>query len=135
MCLKHVSLKSESFSFIARTVLGWWKKNMRGAKSPPPPGKIGLKELWIDFRVNKHHRYISAHGIAKALGKINTGCDTNLYLNRMGKRKLGKLPKFIFFIKDISRISNCPNFLSFTMDEIERFVVILYSRTSECKLV
>ena len=28
-----------------------------------------LRELWIDFGVNKHHRYISAHGIAKALGK------------------------------------------------------------------
>ena len=28
-----------------------------------------LKEVQIDFGVNKHHRYISAHGIAKALGK------------------------------------------------------------------
>ena len=45
-----------------------------------------LKELWIDFGVNNHHQYISAHGIAKALGKEKTetlpffhaftGCDT-----------------------------------------------------------
>ena len=28
-----------------------------------------LKELRIDFGVNKHHRYILAHGIANVLGK------------------------------------------------------------------
>ena len=60
-----------------------------------------LKELWIDFRVNKHHRYISAHRIAEALGKIKaeaapffhafTGYDTILFFNGMGKKKLGNL--------------------------------------------
>ena len=28
-----------------------------------------LKELWIDFGVNKYNQYILAHGIAKDLGK------------------------------------------------------------------
>ena len=28
-----------------------------------------LKELWVDFGINEDHRYISVHGIAKALGK------------------------------------------------------------------
>ena len=56
-----------------------------------------LKELWIDFGVNKHHRYILAHEIAKALGKEKaealpfsyafTGCDTVLSFNGIGKKK------------------------------------------------
>ena len=69
----------------------------------------------MDFRVNKH-RYISAHGIAKALGNIKAeaepffhaliGCHTILFFNGMGKKEsLGNFQSFIFFIKDISRIS------------------------------
>ena len=56
-----------------------------------------LKELWIDFGLNKHHRYISAHGIVKALGKEKTEalpyfhaftrCDTVSSFNGMGKDK------------------------------------------------
>ena len=48
------------------------------------------KELWIDFEVNKYHRYISADGIAKVLGKKKaealpffqafTGCDIVSFL-------------------------------------------------------
>ena len=30
MCLKSVSLKSESFNLISWAVLGWWRKNRRG---------------------------------------------------------------------------------------------------------
>ena len=43
MCLKGVSLKSESFSWIPRAVLERWRKNRRGVILPPPtPVKIGL---------------------------------------------------------------------------------------------
>ena len=42
-----------------------------------------LKELWIDFGVNKHHRYILAHEIAKALGKEKAEALPFLCLHRM----------------------------------------------------
>ena len=49
MCLKGVSLKSESFSLIPWAVLGWWRKNRRGAYFAPNPGKIGLPRISIQL--------------------------------------------------------------------------------------
>ena len=107
-----------------------------------------LTELLIDFRVNKHHRYISAHGIAKASRKIKAealpffhtfiGCDTVLFFNGMGKKKAWKTSKVLSSLsKTFQELANCPDLLSLAMSEVERFVVILYStsRTSECKFV
>ena len=83
-----------------------------------------LKELWTDFRVNKHHRYISAHGIAKALGKIKaeavpffhalTGCDIILFFNGMGKRKAWETSKVLSSLsKTFQELANCPNLFKF----------------------
>ena len=72
-----------------------------------------FKEPWIDFRVNKHHRYNSSHGTAKALVKEKakafpyfhafTGCDIVSSVNRI--KSLGNLESFTFLNKDISIIS------------------------------
>ena len=56
MCLKSVSLKSESFSLIPWAVLGWWRKNRRGAYFTPP-GKMGLN--WGAYLPPVHYRGIS----------------------------------------------------------------------------
>ena len=94
--------------------------------------------------VNKYHRYISAQGIAKALGKKKTealpffhaftGCDTISFFNGIGKKKAWETWKVLPSLsKTFQESANCPDLLSFAMDE--SFVVILYSRTSECKFV
>lgn len=31
--------------------------------------KTGIQELWVSYGRDKHHKYIAAHEIAKALGK------------------------------------------------------------------
>ena len=75
-----------------------------------------LKELWIDFGANKHHRYISALGIAKALSKekaeafaffVIPSQDVILFclLMEQEKESLGNLKSCTFFNKGISRIS------------------------------
>ena len=48
------------------------------------------------------------------------------------KRKLGKLGNLPSLTKTFQELANCPDRLSFAMDE--RFVVILY-RISKCKFV
>ena len=54
----------------------------------------------------------------------------------MGKKKAWETSKILSSLsKTFQELANCPNLLSFAMDEAERFVVILYSRTSECKFV
>ena len=63
-----------------------------------------VKELWIDFGVNKHHQYVSTCGIEKALGKEKAEAlpffmplqDVIPFrlLIEQEKRKLGKLGKF-----------------------------------------
>ena len=105
-----------------------------------------LKELWVDFGVNKDHRYISANGIAKALGKekaealplfdASRGCDTVSSFNGIGRKKAWETWKVLFSLtKTFQELAKCPDLLSFATDEAERFVLILYSRTSECKFV
>ena len=63
-----------------------------------------LKKLWIDCVVNKHHRYISAHGIARLwIKRKQRLCRFFLHSQdvipfrlsmEQEKRKLGKLGKF-----------------------------------------
>ena len=54
----------------------------------------------------------------------------------MGKKKAWETSKLLPSLsKTFQELANCPDLLSFTMDEVERFVVILHSRTSECRFV
>ena len=105
-----------------------------------------LKGLCIDFGVNKHHRYISPYGIAKALGKLKaealpvfhafTECDTVSSFNGIGRKKAWETWKVLLSLtKTFQKLAKCPDLLNFAADEAERFVVILYSRASECKFV
>ena len=104
-----------------------------------------LRELWIDFGVNKHHQYSSTHEITEALGKKKealpffhafTGCDTLSFSNGIGKKKTWETSKVLPSLsKTFQELANFSDLLSFAMHEVERFVVILYSRTSECKFV
>ena len=63
-----------------------------------------------------------------------TGCDTVSPFYRTGKKKAWETWKVLpSLTKTFQELANCPNLLSFTMDEMERFDVILCSTTIECK--
>ena len=65
-----------------------------------------------------------------------TGCDTFSSFNGIGKTKALETWKALpSLAKTFQELANCSDLLSFATDEIERFVVTLYSRTSECKFV
>ena len=65
-----------------------------------------------------------------------TGCDTVSSFNEIGNKEALETWKALpSLTKTFQELANCSDLLSFAMDEIERFVVTLYSRTSECKFV
>ena len=69
MSIKGVKLKSESFFSISPGVLELWRKNLRGADSPPPV-QIGLKELHAEHISVLYHADISSGSIKLAPSPI-----------------------------------------------------------------
>ena len=58
------------------------------------------------------------------------------FLMEWGKKKAWETSKVLSSLSTtFQELANCLDLLNFAMDEVERFVVILYSRTSECKFV
>ena len=101
-------------------------------------------ELWLAFGAGKNFRYLSAHGIAVSLGPNKaqalplfhalTGCDTVSSFVGHGKKTAwntwNALPELTNALLTLSCApSNIPGD---TMSVIERFVILLYDRTSMC---
>lgn len=99
-------------------------------------------EFWVAFGTGKHMRFIPAHEIAIALGKERclalpffhafTGCDTVSSFGGRGKRKAFETWNIY---PDVTyaflALSYCPSDISKPcMDRLERFVILLYDRTS-----
>ncbi|KAG7161847.1 hypothetical protein Hamer_G007507 [Homarus americanus] len=87
-----------------------------------------LDKLWLTFGTGKNRRYIAAHQIAKTLGPEKsralpvfhaiTGCDTNAF------------PEVTTaFLSLASTPSELPDGV---LSTLERFIVLLYDRTSTC---
>lgn len=107
---------------------------------------MGIEELWLEFGSGKHRRYISAGAISTALGTkakalsffhAFTGCDTVSCF--VGHGKLGAWEAWNSF-PDVTQVfeelGNVPSQVSEQyLDTLERFVVILYDRTSTCTQV
>ena len=73
---------------------------------------------------------------ALPLFHASTGCDTVSSFNGIGKKKAWETWKVLFSLtKTFQELAKCPDLLSFATDEVERFVLILYCRTSKCKFV
>ena len=107
----------------------------------------GIEQLWIDFGVGKHRRYISAHQITRNLPKhivpclpffhAFTGCDTVSTFCGIGKRSAWK--SWLAF----REVDECFEHLSTgdldlndnLFNKIQRFVVIMYDRVSPCATV
>ena len=106
--------------------------------------RLSVHELWIAFGVGKKYRYISVHDIALHIGEQNaealagfhafTGCDQTLFFSGKGKKTAFSI--YTGFEDSIETFKQIDSKLSqeegvAIQSAIERFVVLLYDRTSE----
>ena len=108
---------------------------------------IDVDEVWIAFGTGKHFRYLPIHDIAshlrpqraKALPMLHaiTGCDTVSFFSGKGKRSAWDTWSVFPQITDVlAELSSIPESISEgNMLLIERFVVLLYCRTSTAMTV
>ncbi len=104
---------------------------------------LDLDELWIAFGTGKSYRYIGTHSIFSNIGPEKslalpmfhslTGCDTVSSFAGHGKKSCWDIWKVFPQLTDVlTNLANNPQ--QMTADEfntIQRFVVLLYSRTCE----
>lgn len=101
-------------------------------------------ELWICFGTGKNLRYLAAHQIAHSLGPARaralpmfhaiTGCDTVSSFAGRGKKKAWAMWKSLPELTDALIALSCApaTIPGATVQVIERFVILLYDRTSTC---
>ena len=101
-----------------------------------------VDELWIAFGTGKNYRYIPAHEIAASLGPQKaralpvfhamTGCDTvSAFVGHGKKSAWATWNSFPELTDSLVTLTTTPvNIQDDTMHCIERFVVLLYDRTS-----
>ena len=106
-----------------------------------------LHDIWVDFGHGKIFRYISAHSIAAALGTERSrgllflhafsGCDTVSAFCGIGKKTVWEVWQSAEVFQTLfSKLSDSPNQLTDAdIDTLERFVVLLYKRTSPLQKV
>ena len=99
-------------------------------------------EVWIGFGTGKHHRYIPAHGIANSLAPqvalalpafhAFTGCDTvSMFFGKGKKTALNTWNAFTDVTDAFTELSSHkPVIDGKLMASLERFVVLLYDRSS-----
>ena len=104
--------------------------------------QLNVDTLWIGFGVGKHFRYIAIHELANTLGPAKskalplfhalTGCDTVSAFCGRGKKTGYDTWSVVPNLTDaILRIIDNPDTISdFSMNIIERFVILLYDLTS-----
>ena len=107
----------------------------------------GGLELWVAFGTGKDFRLIAAHEIAESLGPMRcyalpmfhslTGCDTTSYFQHIGKRTAWKIWK----LSDMLTTALCSlrkdpkNLQDNILQTVERFVILLYDRTSSVECI
>ncbi len=104
-------------------------------------------ELWVEFGTGKHQRLIAAHSIAAQLGPSQSsgllllhaisGCDNVSSFYGIGKKTAWKVWRSLVCLEPLFlRLTQAPSSLSEEdIDELERFVVLLYSKTSSLSKV
>ena len=104
-------------------------------------GKVEVSEVWIAFGTGKNFKYLAVHEIARGLGPDRalslpmfhafTGCDTVSFFHGKGKKSAWLTWKAM---EDITStfldLINNPSNVDKNMPAIERFVIVLYDRTS-----
>ena len=103
--------------------------------------ELSISELWIAFGTGKNFRYLAAHEMALALGPDRslalpmfhafTGCDTVSSFNGRGKKTCWDTWKAVDEVTPaFSALTVTPNTIDDWLETLERFVVLLYDRTS-----
>ena len=109
-------------------------------------GRLDIDELWVAFGTGNNFRFLAAHEMAAALGPNKcqglpffhavTGCDTVSSFGGRGKKKAWETWKACDEVTDITAAfcalaaSPTSSAIDDHMDALERFVVLLYDRTS-----
>lgn len=103
---------------------------------------LSVDEIWIAFSTGKHFRYLPVHSIAQQLGPQRskafpmfhsiTGCDKVSFFSERWKTSAWDVGNVFPQITDtFSMLASVPEEIpEQAMALIERFVVLLYSRTS-----
>ena len=107
--------------------------------------KDQLEELWVDFGVGKHRKYVPIHVIFNNLGESRargltffhafTGCDQVSFLSHVTKGSAWKVWDLFGDITPVfESLSDQPtlSLIEESLPVIERFTVLLYNRTSNC---
>lgn len=107
-------------------------------------GRMNVDELWIAFGSGKSFRYLAVHEIANSLGPERssalpffhsfTGCDTVSAFAWHGKKTAWDVwASFPEVSKTFAYLSAMPDEVSpAELKTVERFVILLYDRTSDC---
>uniref|UniRef100_A0A7M5XM76 AWS domain-containing protein n=2 Tax=Clytia hemisphaerica TaxID=252671 RepID=A0A7M5XM76_9CNID len=106
--------------------------------------QLGISELWISFGVGKNHHMIPIHSICKSLGDVKsrclplfhalTGCDQVSFFSGRGKKNAWNTwQKFDDLTTCLLSLIGKPSIqvVESSFPTIERFIVLLYDRTSQ----
>ena len=107
---------------------------------------LHISELWIDFGSGKHRAFLPIHQIQLEEIKCKglrffycfTGCDQVSFFANVSKKKAWKIWGVYPDVNEVfAKLSNHPELEDIynAMPVLERFVVLLYSRTSNCTSV
>ena len=108
---------------------------------------LQISELWIEFGIGKHYRFIPAHLVALSMGPKRasalpffhalTGCDTTSAFCGIGKKTAWDaweiFPQVTTVFSSLSK--NLCEIDHSLLDKLEHFVVLLYSKTCEAERV
>ncbi|KAK3742923.1 hypothetical protein QZH41_015294 [Actinostola sp. cb2023] len=105
---------------------------------------ISVDELWISYGTGRNFRYLAIHEIATKLGQERsralplfhaiTGCDTVSFFAGRGKKTAWEIwnvcPDLTNVLVSLSSLPLSTDDVHASMTIIERFVILLYDRTS-----
>lgn len=106
-----------------------------------------IDELWIAFGTGKSFQYLPAHEIAAGLGPEKaqvlpmfhalTGCDTVSSFAGHGKKTAWAVWKvFPELTNALLKLSSAPSYVpEDVMSTLEKFVILIYDRTSSCTYI
>ena len=110
--------------------------------------ELSLTELWVALSVGKHLRYLPIHAISKSLGTDRfkalllfhafTRCDqTSAFTSKEKKMAWDTWCNFNDITEVFKQLSENPTFVALqnATPLLERFVVLMYDRTSSCTRV
>ena len=104
---------------------------------------LNLRELWINFGTGKNTRLIAVHELSAAIGPRRcaalpafhalTGCDTVSCFYGKGKKSAWSgWDSYPQLTDALLQLNMCSEIDDDTLRTIERYIVILYDRTTDC---